>query len=197
MKFRLFGTEIYISFLFAAVITVMLATDRTGLLLPSLFAIFMHETAHLFAMWVLESAPKQIRLIPASVQIVRKMNTRQKNDIIIAACGPIVNIILFLSLYVNYMSFKNEMCLYYALINLIVGLFNLLPVSGLDGGTILFNIISRKKDIRTAQITVKLLTFVIALTVGIFAVMLTVKGKINLSLYILAIYFIIMGLIKI
>ena len=59
LKFRLFGTEVYISFLFMAVITIMLATDRTGLILPSLFAIIMHEAGHLFAMWLLECAPKQ------------------------------------------------------------------------------------------------------------------------------------------
>ena len=190
MKFKVFGTEVYISFLFAAVLTVMLATDRTGLLLPALFAVFMHEMGHLFAMWVLECSP-------ASVQIVRKMEVRQRNEIIIALCGPLVNIILFASLYINFLCFKNEMCLYYAVLNLIIGLFNLLPVSGLDGGTILFNIISRKKEMRTAQIVVRIITFIVALTAITLAVMLTVKGKINLSLYIMGIYFIIMALIKI
>lgn len=197
MKFKVFGTEVYISFLFAAVLTVMLATDRTGLLLPALFAVFMHELGHLFAMWVLECSPKQIRLIPASVQIVRKMEVRQRNEIIIALCGPLVNIILFASLYINFLCFKNEMCLYYAVLNLIIGLFNLLPVSGLDGGTILFNIISRKKEMRTAQIVVRIITFIVALTAITLAVMLTVRGKINLSLYIMGIYFTIMALIKI
>ena len=123
MKFRLFGTEIYISFLFAAVITVMLATDKTGLIIPALFAVIMHEIGHLFAMWVLECAPKRIKLIPASVQITSSFSGRYKNDIIVAVCGPAVNFVLFFTLYFNYLAFKNQLVLYCALLNLIIGLF--------------------------------------------------------------------------
>lgn len=59
MKFKFLGIEIYVSFLFAAILVIMLATDRTGLLLPSLFAIFVHEAAHLFAMWIVDCTPKK------------------------------------------------------------------------------------------------------------------------------------------
>ena len=56
MKFRLLGTEFYVSFLFAAVITAMIAFDRTGYILPLLFAIVMHELGHLTIMWLLDCA---------------------------------------------------------------------------------------------------------------------------------------------
>ena len=72
MRFKLFGTEFYISFLFAAVITAMLAFDRTGFILPLFFAVLVHELGHLTAMWVLDCAPKRIRLIPAAVEITAK-----------------------------------------------------------------------------------------------------------------------------
>ena len=52
MKFTFLGTKIYVSFFFTAAITVMLATDRTGYMLPTLFAVIIHEAAHLFVMWV-------------------------------------------------------------------------------------------------------------------------------------------------
>ena len=83
MKIRFLGTEIYISFLFMALICIMLATDRTGLLMPTLFAVLMHEIGHLFAMWLLDCEPKQIRLIPASVQITAPITK-----------GPIMAIII-------------------------------------------------------------------------------------------------------
>lgn len=196
MKFRLFGTEIYISFLFAAVITVMLATDKTGLIIPALFAVIMHEIGHLFAMWVLECAPKRIKLIPASVQITSNFSGRYKNDIIVAVCGPAVNFVLFLTLYFNYLAFKNQLVLYCALLNLIIGLFNSLPVAGLDGGTVLYSVISKKSNPNKAAVIVKIITLVIAFLIIVSAVVLTLKGKLNLSLYIVGIYLILMSIIK-
>ncbi len=197
MRFKLLGTEVYISFLFVAVIALMLATDKTGLALPTLFAVTMHETGHLFAMWLLESNPKSIRLIPASVQITRSVTTQYKNDIIIALMGPIVNLVLFVTLYLNYLAFKNVTVQYYALINLIVGIFNLLPVTGLDGGTALFSLIAKRYDVSKAMLTLKIITLSIAVAVLFLAVSLTIRGQINISVYIVGIYLFLSVLIKI
>ncbi len=196
MKFKLLGTEIYISFLFAAVITVMLACDRTGLLIPSLFAVTAHELGHLFAMWVLECAPKRIKLIPASVQITAGFTKRYRNDIAIALCGPAVNFLLFIILYINYLAFKNTNALSFALLNLLIGGFNSLPVAGLDGGTVLYSLLLKRTDINKAALTVKAITLLCAATALFAAITLTLRGKLNLSLYIIAIYLILMSIMK-
>lgn len=196
MKFKLFGTEIYLSFLFMAFITVMLATDKTGFMLPTLFAVLMHEFGHLFIMWVLDCTPKRIKLIPASVQIVNSFSRGYKNDILIALSGPCVNLLLFSVLYYNYLCFKNEFTLYFALLNLLIGVFNLLPVKGLDGGTILFSLLCKFTDINRAVLIVRLITVIFALAVIITAVLLTLGGKLNASLYIIGIYLLIMCLMK-
>lgn len=196
MKFKFLGIEIYISFLFAAIVVIMLATDRTGLLLPSLFAVFIHEAAHLFAMWVVDCAPKRIRLIPASVQIIRRFGISEKNEIFVALCGPIANLVLFTVLYINYLSFGNEMILYYALINLLIGAFNLLPVIGLDGGTVLLEILSKKNEYTKAVRILKTITFIICVLTFAIAVIMLLNDKFNMSVFILAIYFFIMGILK-
>lgn len=196
MKIRFLGTEIYISFLFMALICIMLATDRTGLLMPTLFAVLMHEIGHLFAMWLLDCEPKQIRLIPASVQITAPITSKYKNDIIIAIIGPLVNLLLFFVLYVNYLYFKNPLTLNFSLINLLIAVFNLIPVSGLDGGTILFSIIAKKTEYNRAVLTLKIITLVVAAAVIFLAVTLTFRGKINISLYIIGIYLVIATVIK-
>ncbi len=197
MRFKLFGTEVYVSFLFVAVIALMLAGDKTGLALPTLFAVMVHELGHIFAMWLLESTPKSIRLIPASVQITRSMSSKYKNDIIVSLTGPAVNLVLFLTLYINHIAFKNEVVLYYSLINLIVGLFNLLPVTGLDGGAALFSVIAKKYDVNKALLTLKITTLSIGMAVLFLAVSLTIRGQVNISVYIVAIYLILSVLIKI
>lgn len=197
MKFKLFGTEIYISFLFMAVITLMLATDRTGMVVPTLFAISVHELSHLFAMWVLECAPTSIKLIPASVQITSPMTKRYRNDIVIAICGPLANFILFLTFFLNFLAFKNKLVLYYALINLLIGAFNALPVCGLDGGTVLKCILAKKHGPDKATVIVKIITLVIAVLIIFTAIILTVKHKFNISLFIIGIYLFIMSIIMV
>lgn len=196
MRFKFLGTEIYVSFLFMAVITVMLATDRTGMILPTLFAVIMHETGHLFAMWVLDCAPKQIRLIPASVQITADITNRYKTDIAVSLCGPLTNLLLFFVLYFNYLAFKNEITLCYALINLIIALFNLLPVTGLDGGTVLFSVLAKRLEYNRARLIVRIITITVAAAVLFVGVMFTLRGKLNISIYILGIYLLIMSILK-
>ncbi len=197
MKFKLFGTEIYVSFLFASVISLMLAFDKTGLAVPTLFAVTCHETGHLFAMWLLEKSPKSIRLIPASVQITRNFSCSYKNDIIVALMGPAVNLLLFVIFYINYSIFKNNGVLCYAFINLIIALFNLLPVTGLDGGTVLFSIVAKRGDINKAMLTLRIITLILAAITLFLAITLTLRGKLNISMYIAAIYLFMSVIIKI
>lgn len=196
MRFKLFSTEIYISFLFAAMVAFLLASDRTGFALPTLFAVLIHEIGHLFAMWLLECSPKSIRLIPASVQITRSITTVYRNDILIALSGPFANILLFCVLYLNFITYKNETVLYYSAVNLIVALFNLMPVTGLDGGIILFSLIAKKRDVNRAILTLRIITMAIAVILLSFAIALTIKGNFNLSVYIIAIYLLISVLMK-
>lgn len=197
MRFKLFGTEFYVSFLFTAVITAMLAFDRTGFILPLLFAVLIHEAGHLAAMWILDCAPKRVRLVPAAVEITTKINSGGKYEIIIALCGPLVNLLLFATLFVNYLAFGNEGYLTVGLINLLIGLFNLLPVTGLDGGTVLFNILCRKTELARAGLIMRIINFSVALAALIAAITLCFKGQFNLSFFILALYLAVMSIIKI
>ena len=197
MRFKLFGTEFYISFLFAAVITAMLVFDRTGFILPLLFAVLVHELGHLAAMWVLDCAPKRIRLVPAAVEITTKLQSGGRYEIFIALCGLAINLLLFAILFVNYLAFSNDSYLTVGLINLLIGLFNLLPVTGLDGGTVLFNILCRKAEPSRAALIMRIINFSVALAALVIAVTLCFKGQFNLSFFILALYLAVMSIIKI
>ncbi len=196
MKFNFLGTKIYISFFFMAAITLMLATDRTGYMLPTLFAVIVHEAAHLFVMWVQDSAPLSIRLIPASVQINKRFSFSPKNDVLIAVAGPAANLILSSCLYFNYAAFGNLTVLYYSLLNLIIGCFNLLPVRGLDGGTILYTLICKFWGEDKAALIMRLITLILAVVVIFVAVTLAFRHKFNISFFIVAIYLFVMALMK-
>lgn len=196
MRFKILGTEIYVSFLFAAMLAFILATDRTGLALPTFIAVTVHEMGHLFAMWTLECAPRRIKLIPASVQITVSFSGRFRNDIIITLCGPALNLLLFFSLYINYIMFNSNVSLQYALVNLLICLFNLLPFKGLDGGALLFAVLARKGNLNRAELTLRIITLASGVVLIFIAVYLAFRVRVNPSLFIMGIYLLITSVAK-
>ena len=196
MKLKFFGTEIYISFLFCAIVCFMLIVDRTGLVIPTLFAVFIHESGHLLAMWAADCQPRAIRLIPTSVQIVRGFSPKRYGEAAITFCGPAANLVIFGVLTANYFIFKSERSLIFALLNLVIAVFNLLPVSGLDGGTLLTLAIAHFTDIYRAERIVRIITAVFAFIAFLLGVYLWVSGTVNISVFIVAVYLGVCSLIK-
>lgn len=196
MKFKFLGTQFYISFLFCATLCFMIAIDRTGLIIPTLFAVFIHESGHLLAMWAADCQPKAVRLIPTSVQIIRGFSTKKYGEAAIAFCGPAANLVLFGVLYANYNIFGSEISLNFAILNLVIAVFNLLPVSGLDGGTILTLFIARFTNVYKAESIVRIITVGFAVVAFLLGVYLASIGTVNISVFIVAIYLLVCGMIK-
>lgn len=188
MKIKFFGTNIYISFLFAATVSFMLATDRTGLMLPTLFAVLIHEAGHLFCMWAADCAPREIRLVPASVQIIERFPASEGRKIAVIISGPLANVAVAGALFINYYLGGSPVSLKFALLNAVVAAFNLLPVSGLDGGRLLCAFLCRRKDLYTSLRIVRIITGFIAAAVFIAGVVLAARGKLNVSVFITAVY---------
>ena len=171
----------------------MLIIDRTGLVIPTFFAVFIHESGHLLAMWAADCQPKVVRLIPTSVQIIRGFSKKPNSEAAISACGPMANVIVFATLYINYLIFGAQQSLKFAILNLVMAIFNMLPVSGLDGGVLLSLFISRFADIYKAEAVVRTVTMFMAFFVFVFGVYLWVSGTVNISVFIVAIYLVVCG----
>ena len=196
MKFKFLGTNVYVSFLFAATVAFMLATDRTGIMLPTLFAVLLHESGHLFSMWAGDCAPKEIRLIPASVQIIESFPRSNALHVGIILGGPLANIAVGGAVFINYYLTGSNVSLRFALLNAVLAVFNLLPVSGLDGGRLFCIFLCRKRDLYSALRIVKTVSIILAAAVFIFGVILGIGGKLNISVFITALYLAVCTLIK-
>ena len=110
-------------------------------------------------------------------------------------CGPAVNIILFLTFGFNYLAFHSELSLVCCLVNLLIGAFNLLPVIGLDGGTVLFALL-RHKAPQKACLIMRIINISLAAVLIVTAVCLLFRGKFNISLFIIGLYLIITSTVK-
>lgn len=145
-----------------------------------IFAI-LHELGHLIAGLILKFKPEEIKLTPLGLQIRFKTSPKEINSkikkakeinikkAIIALAGPITNlviaVIVILVEYFN-ISLKN-MYIYQIIIysNLIIGLFNLIPIYPMDGGRILKEILNiycgRKKAYKITYITSKAILIIL------------------------------------
>lgn len=195
MSFKIFSVKITVSFLFMATLCLMLLSDKTGYALLMILAVIIHEAGHFFAMLICKCLPTEIRLIPGSVQICAP-TTRLKHETFILICGPMANFLVFACLFVSCRLSDNIELLEFSLINLIYFAFNILPLGGLDGGSILFNIILRTKGYKTAEKVLNFLTVFTAVTVFLIFTVYAIKGSINYSLCILCCYLILSVFLK-
>lgn len=196
MRIKIKDTEIKITVLFMGLLLLLLLFDKSGYILPCVFAATIHEIGHLIPMLILHSAPKEINLIPGSVQIVRKIEAKPKNEIMISLSGPILSLLSFLICYVIFIFSKNEVFLTFAVVNLLYGVFNLLPLKKLDGGEILRLILETKLQSNRVNIIMNILSLVLSVLTLFAAVTLCFKGNCNFSLFILGIYFLLSVLVK-
>lgn len=195
MTFKFFSTKVKVSFLFMAVLCIILLFDSTGYAFPMLCAVLFHETGHFIAMHICGCAPKEINLIPGSVQITCAF-APIRQEIFILLCGPAFNLALFTLLFINCYIFSNYFLLEFALINMLYGLFNLIPVKGLDGGSVLYEIILKKSGIKKANTVILILTAFAIIALAALAVAMTLKGSTNYSAYIMVLYLILSVLLK-
>ena len=196
MSLKVFGVKIKVTFVFFAIICLMLFIDRSGLALPTIFAASMHEAAHLLAMKKLGCAPNEIELIPGSIKIINPKRYNRKKENIILISGPLCNMLLFLIFYLFYMQSKNIVLAKWAVVELIVGFFNLLPAKGLDGGALLLNLlISIISAVKANFIYICISVFTGTFFI-IFGAMGALSGFINPSITLIGVYILILSFSK-
>lgn len=159
---------------------------------------FIHELGHLVCGLILGFKPNSIKINPFGFQIefntyVEDYNYKIKNGnelcikkIVIAIAGPVINLLIaMLCLVIPIDSVIEKDVIIYA--NLLLAIFNLIPIYPLDGGRIIKEIISIIKGRKKAyELTSKISkTTIIVLTIIVSITILYVH---NIALLIILIY---------
>lgn len=117
-----------------------------------LFA-FLHELGHLFSGILLGFKPQSMGINPLGLSInfkvkaqdynerIRKGNILAIKKLIIALSGPLVNFILAILFKITDLEFIEISKDFLIYSNILIGIFNLIPIYPLDGGRILKNIL--------------------------------------------------------
>lgn len=195
MNIKLFGVLFYVSPLFFLVLTAMLLIDKTGTALPILSAMFIHECGHLAVMKAVGQDIKRIKLIPSAIIVEGRTLPYLREDLAVTVAGVAANILFAVLFYLLYFLFGKAVFTLYSAANLVVALYNLFPVKGLDGGKIL-HIFFMKKS-RYPERNLKIVSYVFSAALFIGGLILLNLQYINITLIFFSLYIFLTALIKV
>lgn len=180
VHFRIASTEIFISFWFVAVASFYSLSSEKAFYAFS--AILVHELAHLTALIFFHGEIRQIKFAVRDIDFVTNCDLLSPvEQAVVSASGPAINLILGLLLW------KENRDIAYS--NLLIGIFQCLPVVSMDGGT-LFEIICGRKRQRARKIISLCLSFLILVS----GITLLLVSKYNFSLLIIGGYLLFLSL---
>ena len=155
-------------------------------------AVTIHELSHIIVSYFLGGNFSEIIITPVgqNVKINNFWSLSPIERILILVSGPFSNIIIcfLLLFFINvFETFKyNYIFLKFSYINMIYAIFNFIPILPLDGGNILYSVISRKYGvIRVAKFMTNI--------EGIFGFVLMIFGIVQVIFYPFNISFLIIG----
>lgn len=164
MKLSNSNRKIEIDYLFICLLAIGVISDNSGVMFLSFTSILFHELGHIFTMFLLGISIERIRFMPFGIQIDNSKTIKDNQKLLIALSGSIVNFILALLslIFFDIIEFTRL----FAGINLVFGIFNLLPILSLDGGVILKIILEKLFDFKVAEtiLTIISWTFMFSLT---------------------------------
>lgn len=156
-------------------------------------AVLVHEFAHALAALALGFKVREIELLPFGgvARIDRLGEAGSSREMLIAAAGPIISLVLAAFMYVGMERFpgwSDEFAFFYQ-VNLMLAAFNLIPGLPLDGGRILRAWLAQYHDYGRATLIAALVSKVVALLlIGISGYDYWQFGTINLTYLVAAVF---------
>lgn len=175
---------------------VLLDTSQT-VVLGCLSAI-LHELGHLIFMKKYNSFPRNIKISLFDVAIIddnRKSHTL-KQELLIALGGVMMNFIFGAIFFVLFLNLNYDFLLILAGTNILLLVYNLLPVDTLDGGQALYLILSSHLPEASTERIMLIVSLVILFPCAVLGFLLLIESRYNFTLLLTSLYLIAVILLK-
>ncbi len=174
---KIFNIQIRVSYLFFIILVFSMFFNCFDQLLIFIVVILIHELAHCYVSTYYDIGISEIKffIFGGVARFQEHIEENSKQEIIIASAGPITNFVLiFITLLImdKFHIEKGYMIQLFLIANMVVGLFNLIPVLPLDGGRIARGILGNYLGIKRATYMVVRLGYCICIllfVIGIYA----------------------------
>ena len=148
-------------------------TNQLKIYLVIMLFCFIHELGHIFAGLIFNMKIEKLEIMPFGFSVSFEDNgTNNFKNIFVAAAGPLVTLAIIFIFFNLKISLKQEII--YS--NILILIYNLMPIYPLDGGRIIKGILQIKEEEERAQkmiwkltkITMIIITFVCSIAVYYF-----------------------------
>lgn len=177
---RFLGVEISFQYLYFALLTVVLILDKNGGIFCCFLSSFFHEIGHLVAILFLKQKVDRIEFSLFDIKIKSNYYVTFSKELVITLSGIAFNFVLFL-LFIRTIKL-------FALANLFIGIFNLLPVSTLDGGQAINIILNKFISVKKSVIIINILTVSFAIPIFTMGIIILFNTGYNFSFLLLGVY---------
>ncbi len=182
MRLTAGNTKISFQYLYVAILAFILILDKSGGIFCCFLASFFHETGHLIALFFLKQRVEEVKFSVFDIQIKSSHYLDFKRELIIVLSGVLLNFLLFIFFY--------RIIPLFALANLFIGIFNILPVSTLDGGQAINLVLTRFFSKEKSAIIINILTVIVSIPIFTIGIIILLNTKYNFSFLALGLYLI-------
>ncbi|AZV55730.1 M50 family metallopeptidase [Clostridium sp. AWRP] len=181
---------IKISKYFIPYVIFLIFVGYKGKLIYTFIIVFFHEMVHYLVARYYKFSGFDIEFIAIGTVIKLKDldEAYPREDLIISISGPAANLIFSAVFYFAYKNFCSSLCYMLFSINLVIGLFNLIPAFPLDGGRILRSVLSLKMTYKKANRVMIITSIFIGIALMFMYILLFLNGYSNFSIGIIGIF---------
>jgi stage IV sporulation protein FB len=150
---------------------------------PMIIAIIIHELSHILAAFLLNIRIKSFTLMPFGARIESARELSYREELLFSAAGPLGGILSALLCLAFYRIFNDDHRLFsLALTSLALSIFNLIPISPLDGGRMVKCALFMLLPFKKAAFIIALLSFVCLFAIWLFSAYTLLKIASGLSM---------------
>lgn len=196
MRFRIKGTEIYLSFWFFAAAALFTAVNAAAFSLYILLPVVIHELGHLAAMAACGAKISAVRFTAFGVEIEKPKAARLSfaRGIIISLAGITANLVLAAGLYI--FAFHSMRVMLLVAVNIAIAGFNLLPVGNLDGGEVVRAFCERYMRPGLAYNLSRAFSFITLVPLFAASIFMLLRPERNFTLLLVSVYLLVDIIVK-
>lgn len=187
MRFKIKNTDVKISFSFFAVVLLATVSDAFAVPLMSFIASLIHELTHVFFIIIFKAKITSFSLSVFGGNIKRRAFCEIGNlkEAVISYSAPLVNIMIGVCFML-----LSEKTFTFGVVNMFLGLFNLMPFYSFDGGRGLYYLLTPALTEKTAETVINVLSVAVTVVFSFVSVFVFFNYNDNYILLFMAVYMI-------
>lgn len=165
-----------------AIIIILILTKQIEIYAWLMLFALIHEIAHMITGIVLKLRPRMLKIEPFGIGIIFEgFKNTEKNKILIALAGPMTNVLI--AVLFSFIKTRAQTLIINS--NILLAIFNLIPIYPLDGGRILKAIIAiNSKTGKEDDISNKISNILMIVLTAISSILILIYKNIGLLLII-------------